>query len=198
MSEILRRFTMSFRRVRATFIAIALSVGTAAVAPAAQIEGVRFEPSVTIGSRTLGLNGYGLLRYKVLLKAYVAALYLERDTDPAEVLGDVPKRLEIEYFWGISAADFVSATNDRIAANVSQAELAAIRPAIDRLNTLYRDVKPGDRYALTYLPEVGTELSLNGVPLGTVAERDLGRAVFSIWLGNAPLDTDLKTALLGR
>lgn len=189
---------MSLRTITPTYIAIALAVGLAAASPAAQIEGVRFEPSVTVGSRTLDLNGYGLLRYKVLLKAYVAALYLERETKPADVLGDVPKRLEIEYFWGISAADFASATNDRIAANVSPTELAAIRPAIDRLNSLYRDVQPGDRYALTYLPEVGTTLSLNGVSLGTVSERNLGRAVFSIWLGNAPLDTDLKTALLGR
>ena len=188
---------MSFRRAT-TFILFAFSVGAVAATPAAQIEGVRFEPSVVIGNRTLHLNGYGLLRYKLLLKAYVAALYLDRDADAADVLGDVPKRLEIEYFWGIAAADFANATNDRIAANVSPAELGAIRPAIDHLNSLYRDVRPGDRYALTYLPEVGTELSLNGVSLGIVAERELGRAVFSIWLGNAPLDTDLKTALLGR
>lgn len=198
MIETLRRLTMPLLRATTTFILFALSVGAAAATLAAQIEGVRFEPSVTIGNRTLDLNGYGLLRYKVLLKAYVAALYLERDTDAAEALGEVPKRLEIEYFWGISAADFASATNDRIAANVSPAEMAAIRPAIDHLNSLYRDVQPGDRYALTYLPEVGTELSLNGVPLGTVGEPALGRAVFSIWLGDSPLDTDLKIALLGR
>jgi hypothetical protein len=56
--------------------------------------------------------------------------------------------------------------------------------------------QPGDRYALTYLPGVGTELSLNGRPLGTIPGEDFAAALFSIWLGPHPLDDDLKRTLL--
>jgi hypothetical protein len=59
-------------------------------------------------------------------------------------------------------------------------------------------VKPGDRYALTYVPGVGTELTLNGSPLGTVAGADFASAVFAIWLGPKALDESLKTQLLGH
>ncbi len=58
-------------------------------------------------------------------------------------------------------------------------------------------MKPGDRYAFTYLPERGTELSLNGEPLGTLPGVDLAKALFAIWLGEVPLDDSLKQALLG-
>ena len=70
------------------------------------------------------------------------------------------------------------------------------RPSLDRINALYRDVKPGDRYSLTYLPGRGTELALNGEPLGLIAGSDFASAYFSIWLGPKPLDAALKAQLL--
>jgi hypothetical protein len=56
-------------------------------------------------------------------------------------------------------------------------------------------VKPGDRYALTYVPGVGTELALNGTTLGTVEGADFAAAVFAIWLGPQAIDESLKTQL---
>lgn len=197
-----------FRAAAATLVAACFSAHFVAAAARADstsskrlegalIEGVRFAPTVATGERTLALQGHALLRYKVLLKAYVAALYLEPGTNPRRVLADVPKRLEIEYFWGIAAADFATATEQGIGANVGAAELERLRPDIEAFNRFYRDVQPGDRYALTYLPGRGTELALNGTPLGTVPGADFAAAIFSIWLGERPLDSGLKTALLG-
>ena len=51
---------------------------------------------------------------------------------------------------------------------------------IDTLNALYEDVKPGDRYALTYLPRLGTELALNGRRLGVVGGADFAAAVSKV------------------
>ena len=58
-----------------------------------------------------------------------------------------------------------------------------LQSRIDNLAALYRDVKPGDRYALTYIPDEGTTLSLNGETLGSIPGDDFARAVFAIWLG---------------
>jgi hypothetical protein len=75
--------------------------------------------------------------------------------------------------------------------------MAARRPEIDRFNEFYEDVEPGDRYELTYLPGVGTELALNGQSRGRVEGAEFASALFSIWLGRQPFDASLKRKLLG-
>jgi hypothetical protein len=182
----------------ATLIALgaALSLPLAATAGARQIEGVQFADRVTANGKPLVLNCVGLLRYMVFITGYVAALYLGEGVQPESVLADVPKRLEIDYFHSIKAADFAKATDAGVAANVDTATLEKLRPRIDTLNALYQDVKPGDRYSLTYVPGVGTELALNGHPKGTIKGADFAEALFAIWLGPKPLDASLKSQLL--
>lgn len=179
-------------------LAILLWTATAPQVVAKEIEGVRFVDEVSLHDLTLQLNDVGLMRWRYVIKAYVAALYLGPGATPSGVLSDVPKRLEIQYFYAIKADGFVNATNEGIAANASPDAMAALRPRIDELNRLYRDVQPGDRYALTYVPGVGTELALNGTVLGRVAGADFAGAVFAIWLGPKAIDPSLKAQLLGR
>ncbi|MFO7706634.1 MAG: chalcone isomerase family protein [Desulfobacterales bacterium] len=164
---------------------------------AAVVEGVRFSERIQSGDVDLGLRGARLLRYMVFIKAYVAAFYLPEGTPSAEALADVPKHLEIEYFHAIAAPDFAKATRSGIARNVSMMGSEKIKPAVEELNALYRDIKPGDRYSLTYLPGQGTTLALNGTALGTVAGADFAAGLFAIWIGSAPLDEGLKQILLG-
>lgn len=190
---------------RPSILSSALALGCAlallaapAAASSVQHHGVRFASQLRAGDAVLRLQGVALLRYRVVLKVYVAALYLGKDVGPEAVLGDVPRRLEIEYLWSIPADAFARATRDGIARNVDAETFAALGDRIERLAGLYADVEPGDRYALTYLPGVGTELSLNGRLLGLVEGADFAAAVFSIWLGESPLDASLKADLLGR
>jgi hypothetical protein len=177
-------------------LAFACWLAAAGVAHAAEIEGVRFADRVATPGGTLVLHNVGLLRYRIFIKAYVAALYLGEGVPVARVFEDVPKRLEIEYFYAIEAPGFVKATDSGIAANVAAAELEALRLRIARLNALYRDVRPGDRYALTYVPGAGTELALNGKRLGVIEGADFAAAVFAIWIGKEALDDSLKTQLV--
>ena len=179
-------------------LAVLCVTATASGASAKDIEGVTFADQIRATGMAMRLNDVGLMRYRYVIKAYVAALYLGDGARANDVLADAPKRLEIEYFYAIKASGFANATNEGIAANVPTETVTKLRPRIDELNALYRDVKPGDRYALTYVPGVGTELALNGATLGTVAGADFAAAVFSIWLGPKALDESLKTQLLGR
>jgi len=171
-----------------------LFLGTAA--DAATIEGVTFADRYQAGTTTLTLNNVGLLRYRVIFKGYVAALYLGEGVRPEQVLNDVPKRLELEYFWSIAGPDFGKAAEKILADNFPAAQITSFRSRLDRLNTLYENVKPGDRYALTYIPGVGTELALNGKPKGIIEGADFAAAYFAIWLGAKPLDASLKAQLL--
>lgn len=182
------------RRHLAAFLVLALLTG-AGTAGADEIDGVAFAQQVTVGRTSLGLRGTGLLR-KFLIKGYVAGLYLADDVPSASVLSDVPKRLEIEYFRSIAADAFAKAGDEYIARNVDEPTLLRLRPRLDQLNALYREVEPGDRYSLTYIPNWGTELALNGKPLGRIPGADFAAAVFSIWLGDQPMDEPLKRRLL--
>jgi hypothetical protein len=187
----------SFARV-ARIIVGALLIATMAVrsSAAATLEGVDFADQVRAGDVTMRLSCVGLLRYKLFIKAYVAALYLGDGAAGGDVLGDVPKRLELSYFWSINGADFGKAGDQILAQNVDAQTFAALRPRLDRINALYRDVKPGDRYSLTYVPGVGTELALNGSRLGVIDGADFGAAYFRIWLGDHSIDARLRDQLL--
>ncbi len=166
--------------------------------PTVEVAGVHFERNYQTSNGHLPLRGQALLRYMVFIKAYVGALYLPEDIDHRQVLDPVPRRLELAYFHAIQAADFAKATRKKMADNVTPADMEHLSERLERFNALYRDVQPGDRYALTYLPGQGTALSLNGQRLGIVEGDDFAAALFAIWLGPQPIDQSFKEALLGQ
>jgi hypothetical protein len=166
-------------------------------AGATEVENVVFDEQVMVGQQALGIKGAGVLRYMHFIKAYAGALYTQPGLAPETVLSDTPKRLEIEYFHALKGKDFGPATYKGLSNNLDAAAIERLRPRIDYHNSLYVDVQPGDRYALTYVPGVGTELALNGRPIGTIEGADFAAAIFSLWLGENPYDRQFKNALLG-
>jgi hypothetical protein len=163
-----------------------------------EIEEITFEDRCKAGDTILHVKGVGLLRYMVFVKVYVGALYLKQGVPAEEALADTPKRLEIHYFRSIKAEDFALSTREMIAKNVNPETFEQLQPRIEEINALYEDIRPGDRYALTYVVGKGTELALNGKPKGVIAGPDFASAMFSIWLGPRPLDESLKESLLGE
>ena len=161
------------------------------------IENISFEESVRIDNQQIPIRGVALLRWMRIFKVYVAALYLPQNFASDEVLADIPKRLEISYLVSIDGPDFGKGAEAILERNVTPDELARLRTRIDQLNAVYRDVKPGDRYALTYTPGSGTELSYNGNPLITIEGADFAAAYFGIWLGKNPIDVKMRNRLIG-
>jgi len=162
----------------------------------AEIEGSVFAGSHTERNTQLILVGVGLLRYWGF-KAYTGAFYLERGAAVDEALMDRAKRIELEYMRPIKGEDFGPATDKKISENVDAETLLRLRSRIDYHNSLYEDVKAGDRYSLTYIPGRGTELALNGEPKGTIEGADFAAAIFSIWIGPRPIDASFKNKILG-
>ncbi len=190
-------------RITAAVAALAWLASLTLVGASAQadtIDGVEFVEQVQIGEGgggDLELRGLATLRWRRLIKAYAAALYLDDGTPSHRVFDDVPKRLEIEYFWSIEGDDFGPAAEQILARGMSEADLTALRPRLARMHAAFRSVRPGDRYALTYVPGRGTELSLNGERLVSVPGADFAAAYFAIWLGEQPIDGGFRDRLLG-
>ncbi|MBN1635089.1 MAG: chalcone isomerase family protein [Deltaproteobacteria bacterium] len=185
-------------------LASMFNVGFYATTPAAQnitnetvSHGIVFEDRLSYQDTEFILAGTGLSRYKRLIKAYVGALYLGPGVSINKMFSDVPKRLEIEYFLSIPARGFVHATEEGIANNVSAEDYAKLKEKIDQFNTLYEDVKRGDRYSLTYIPGSGLELALNGEKKGRIQGAEFAAAVFSIWFGEKPFDEKFKQTVFG-
>jgi hypothetical protein len=166
-------------------------------AKAVQIENVYFPNEYVTEGANLKIRGTALLRYMVFVKAYVGGLYLPENVSSEAALQDVPKRLEVSYFQSIRGKDFGPATNKMIRKNVDSETFQRLQPKIEYHNSLYEDVKPGDRYALTYIPGRGTELSLNGKPKGIIEGSEFASALFSIWLGTNPINKTFKMQILG-
>ncbi|MEM9177056.1 MAG: chalcone isomerase family protein [Myxococcota bacterium] len=175
----------------------ALVLLSAPAASAAEIEDVRFPESVGSEAGPLSLYGLGLLRYRVLFRGYVGGLYLPEGVRPARLFEDVPKALELYYFWDIEGRFFGEAADELLTRSLPPDRLAALRDRLDQLHALYRDVEEGDRYRLTYSPGVGTRLALNGETLGTIPGADFAAAYFGIWLGEDPLNAPFRDQMLG-
>lgn len=189
---------MKRRRIICLLFCLALMAAEPIELIAARIEGVNFRDHHQIGKTRLVLNNVALMRYQVVVKALVAGLYLGEGVKPEETLEDVPKRLEIHYFWSLAAKDIVNASNKLLEQNVSASRLESVRDKIEQMNALYENVKAGDTYTLTYIPGVGTELALNGKKKGTIAGVDFAAAYFSIWFGKRPMDIAMRDELLKK
>lgn len=167
------------------------------VSGATETEDIRFERGFQTAETDLELKGVGLLRYLGFIKAYAGAFYLEEGIPIDDALADKAKRIEVEYFKPFKGKDFGPATVKMMEKNVSRETIERIRDQIDYHNSLYEDVEPGDRYALTYVPGKGTELALNGEPKGVVEGAEFASALFSIWIGKKPIDKSFKRQIMG-
>ena len=186
-----------FRPLLITLVIIVSGLVIPKTGRCAVIEGVTFNNAVMADDARLVLKGTALLRYLVFIKAYVGAFYLPEGVDSKQALTEVPRQLVLEYFHGIRAGQFDEATRVTIKENVSPGSLARMQPKIDQLGAAYRDVKPGDRYILTYVPGVGTRLALNDKVLVVIPGADFSKAVFSIWIGENPIDASFRDNILG-
>jgi hypothetical protein len=190
---------------RAATALVLLAAALPASSASAAIEaGVEFGDRAIVerpgGEARLELCATALLRYRLVFKGFAVAYYrddCERASDvPRQA--DTPQRLELAYFWPIDGRRFGPAAEEVLRRNLDEKRFAALEPRLRRLHAAYRSVEPGDRYALTYLPGRGTELSLNDRPLALIDGEDFARAYFDIWLGEDPIDAGLRDALLRR
>jgi len=176
----------------------------APAALAAEVEGVQLDDRLALGagSPELVLNGAGL-RTRFFFDVYVAGLYLaEKRSSAAEAIAlPGPKRVALRLLRNVSAKTLLDALNEGMQANNSPAELDALKSQLGELAALMNaigEAKKGDSVALDFDPASGTRVSLNGKELGKpIAGADFYRALLRVWLGDKPVQDNLKRALLG-
>jgi len=179
---------------------LGLFVGVCAdVALGAEVGGVKLDDKVSIGTQELVLNGAGV-RTRVVFKVYVASLYLpQKAGDLAGVLAKSPRRIQLNLLRTLSADQLVDALNEGLAENNTAAELAAVKAQTDQLATImkaFKEVKEKDIVTLDFV-DGATRIGLNGDAKGSIAGDAFNQALTRVWLGDKPVQADLKKSMLG-
>jgi hypothetical protein len=178
-----------------------LATGATAGAMAAEVEGVKLEDRTQVESREVVLNGAGV-RKRFIFKVYVLGLYLpEKRADAAGVMQLAgPKRAAIHMLRDVGAEQFTEALVEGLRANHSAADFGKLEPRVKQLADTMAEVKEAKKGMALALDWTGSEtrLLVNGTPAGKpIAGEDFYRALLRIWLGEHPVQEDLKKALLG-
>ncbi len=177
---------------------------TAVNVQAAELEGVMLEDRIRVDNQELQLNGIAL-RIRFIFKVYVAGLYLPEKATTARVAIDArgPKRIVLVMLREATADQFLESIDAGMRANSSEAELAQVKQQTEDLFAKIRGVgqaRTGMRIVLDYAPSLGgTTLFVDGAPQGKpMPGEDFYQALLRIWLGEQPVQGDLKEALLGQ
>ena len=193
----------SFNHLKRPFAALTLACAAlASWAQPLEVEGVKLEATSQVGPANLLLNGAGL-RTKVFFKVYVAGLYVpQKTTNAAQLLAQTgPRRVAITMLRNVDAESFAGALNDGLRDNHTEAQFAAMKPKIDALNANLKAVgeaKKGDVIHFEFAPDTGTQVIVNGQAKGSaIPGEDFFTSVLRIWLGDKPVDANLKKALIG-
>jgi len=173
-----------------------------AAAPVILFEGQTFDGELALSGQVLQCNGVGL-RAVAWFKGYAAALYLrQRVRTTEQVLATAgAKRLQMRMLVEVDTEEFIKAFHKGIARNTPPTVQPGLAERMGRFDELLRaigKVRKRDVVDLDWLPGRGLQLMLNGQPRGDpIPGDDLYAALLLIFLGDKPVDAQLKIALLG-
>jgi hypothetical protein len=170
-------------------------------AQAAEVGGVRIDDATQVGNAKLVLNGAGV-RKVLFFNAYAMGLYLPKKTaTPSEAIAqEGPKRISLHMLRDIGAGRFTDALNDGIRQNHSEADLKSLDARVQTLTATMAAIGEAKKGMTITLDWSGTAtlIAIDGKPAGKPIEgADFYRALLRIWLGEKPVQDDLKKALLG-
>ena len=193
---------MSMKNKLTILAAGVLLVCATSYALAAEVAGIKFDDSAKVAGKDLKLNGLGL-RTKIVFKVYAAGLYLpEKSKNVAEIMKqEGPRRVTLVMMRDVSSEDFGNAYMKGLNDNVDTAEKSKLVTQLSKVGEMFasmQGLKKGDVLTLDWIPGTGSVYTLNGKKIGeTIPELDYYNAMLRIWLGDKPVDSSLKSALLG-
>lgn len=166
------------------------------------ISDVNVAEEVTVDDgTTLQLNGAGI-RSKFIFDIYIAELYLEKSIkDAAQVIADPGhKRVVMHFLYkSVGQEKLVDGWNEGFSGNLSADDKAKLQPRIDMFNAMFtEEMKSGDVVVFDYLPDTGTRVTIKDTVKGIIPGKDFNDALLSIWLGDEPVGSSLKKAMLGQ
>jgi hypothetical protein len=166
--------------------------------------GVRFP----VKRGALSLLGVGLRTRTVFrVKVYAIALYVADSALAGSLAehrgkvgtaafyrdlvgGDFPKEMHLKFTRDLDRGSIQEAMRDALA--------HASRVRVDTFVSYFPDVKANQECILRWVPGGTLEAVIAGEAKPPIADRDFAAAVFAVWLGERPIQDDLKKDLVSR
>jgi hypothetical protein len=188
----------------ALLLAAALATPALAQEIAEPKSGVKFAAK----SGDMSLMGVGLrTRTMLKVKVYAAGLYVAdsalagplaahkgQANTPAFykelVWGDFGKQIVMKFTRGV--------TTDQIRGAFRESLAGAEAAKLNQFLGYFGDTKEGEEYVLTWKPGGILATKVAGADKPEIADKNFAAAVFGIWLGEKPIQDDIKKGLASR
>lgn len=150
----------------------------------------------------LQLNGAGLRR-KFMLKVYVASFYTAKPVRTFQEAASpkLARRLQLHFMRDVSGKEMSEVLVKAISATSTPSEVGAASLGIAKLGEMVsarKSLKAGDTFIIDWIPGEGTRLGINGqLESFVITEPEFNVTLLRVFLGQKPIDDDLKAELLG-
>jgi Chalcone isomerase-like len=186
-----------------TFAAVALA-STLTATYAAEVDGVRFDDRIKVGNAQLQLNGAGTRYAAGIVRAYATALYLPQKITRESDIKNITqtKRIQLVMLREVNANELGRAMMKALNANLTLAERAHHSEGLVQMGGIFGVVpsmKKGETITVDSIPGTGVLVYVNNKRVGeTIRDVAFFDAMAQIWIGQNPVDQNLKLALLGQ
>lgn len=171
----------------------------ATAAQAVEVGGVNLPDRAAVGGQDLVLNGAGL-RTRAIFKVYVGSLYLPAKAGTAAaVYAKVPRRVQLNMLRDVGADQMIEALVDGVNQANPAADAAAVKAQTDQLASIIKSIgqlKEGSVLTFDFV-DGATKVGLSGAEKGSIPGEPFNKALMNAWLGDKPVQDDLKKAMLG-
>ncbi len=166
---------------------------------AAKIGGLDFPDKVNVGGQELILNGGGE-RSDYGIGIYQAALYLKQKSDAASSIvgADQPIDVKLQITSVLVTADNIKGGFKDAFKSSATSDITPLQSKIEAFGDAFKGLKKLDIFDFAYTPGKGVEISRNGKAVTTIQGMDFKKALYGIWLGEKPVQSNLKEKMLGK
>ena len=185
--------------LRKAFVVLSAVFFLAAPAFAVEVKGVKFPDKVEADGQDLTFNGGGE-RTDYGFQVYVSALYLKQKSGDAAKIVAADEPMDVQ----LQVTSFM-VTQDRMKDGIMKGFekstngcIAPLKARIDAFVDVFKGLSEHDVYNFAYAPGKGVEVSGNGVILSVIEGLDFKKALYGIWLGDKPVQKELKAMMLTK
>jgi long-chain acyl-CoA synthetase len=163
------------------------------------VGGVALADTASVAGRELVLNGAGV-RKRAIFSVYVGSLYVpEKATSAQAVLAKAPRRIRLDLLRNVSSDQLIGALVEGLKENTTAAQMQALTVQTGEMAAIMKafgQVKEGSVVTLDFV-DGATKIGLNGAEQGSIDGEAFNQALTRIWIGEHPVQEDLRKAMLG-
>lgn len=158
-----------------------------------------FSSEFKLGPKTLVLNGKGLrLATFLKIKAYEAALYLEKKSNNPEMIlkSSEQKGLQLFFLRDIDQSKIEESFKEGVEKNFT-GKSSTLLSKIEEIAQYFGNGKEGTTYTIIFHNKDKVEITSSAKKDSKIFEMpDISEGLLSIWLGKNPPNEELKNGLL--